>query len=171
MPASVQDEARARRRASAPAATVRAAAMPCVSGRQRETALIHPGQLVERDVHAAEEEHQEVREVRGEEEVLRTQADRAEQHPERGARGDRDEHDDDERRDRVERPGGSRGAATPAPKVNAETNRPFASTGTPRPRNTAARFAGDASRGPSVPNQRSFATAIVMPYTDDIAHT
>ena len=54
--------------------------------------------------------------------------------------------------------------------VNAETKIPFASTGRPRPRNTAARLAGDASNGPSVPNQRSFATAIVMPYTDDIAH-
>ena len=66
---------------------------------------------------------------------------------------------------------GSRGRRAPATNVNAETKRPFASTGTPRPRKTAARFAGDASSGPSVPNQRSFATAIVMPYTDDIAQT
>jgi hypothetical protein len=37
---------------------------------------------VERDVDAAEEEHQEIGEIRGEEEVLRAQPDRAEQHPE-----------------------------------------------------------------------------------------
>ena len=30
----------------------------------------------------------------------------------------------------------------------------FASTGTPRPRNTAARFAGEARSGPRVPNQK-----------------
>jgi len=59
----------------------------------------------------------------------------------------------------------------PAANVKAETKSPFASTGTPRPRKTAARFAGEARSGPSVPNQRSFATAIVIPYTDDIAHT
>ncbi len=68
-------------------------------------------------------------------------------------------------------PGRKPRKSAPAPNVNAETNRPFASTGTPRPRNTAARLAGEASSGPSVPNQRSLATAIVMPYTDDIAHT
>ena len=55
--------------------------------------------------------------------------------------------------------------------MKAETKSPFASTGTPRPRNTAARFAGEASNGPSVPYHRSFATAIVIPYTDDIAQT
>ena len=55
----------------------------------------------------------------------------------------------------------SRAAPTPKPKT--ETSSPFANTGTPRPRNTASRFAGEASSGPSVPNQRSFATAIVIP--------
>jgi len=55
--------------------------------------------------------------------------------------------------------------------VKTETRSPLASTGRPRPRKTAARFAGDASSGPSVPNWRSLATDIVIPYTDDIAHT
>ena len=61
--------------------------------------------------------------------------------------------------------------STPAQKVNVETRSPFSRTGTPRPRKTAARLAGDASSGPSVPNHRSFATAIVIPYTADIAQT
>ncbi len=68
-------------------------------------------------------------------------------------------------------PGRKPRKSAPAPKVNTDTSRPFASTGTPRPRNTAARFAGEASKGPRVPNHRSFATAIVIPYTDDIAQT
>ena len=41
----------------------------------------------------------------------------------------------------------------------------------PRPRNTAGRLAGEASSGPSVPNCRSFATDIVIPYTAAIAQT
>ena len=50
-----------------------------------------------------------------------------------------------------------------ARKVKSETKNPFASTGSPRPRKTAARLAGVASSGPSVPNERSFAIDIAMP--------
>ncbi len=65
---------------------------------------------------------------------------------------------------------GTRPQAGPEPEqggsaanANPDTSNPLASTGTPRPRNKAARLAGEASSGPSVPNQRSFAIAIVMP--------
>ena len=51
----------------------------------------------------------------------------------------------------------------PTAKPKVETTRPFASTGTPRPRKTAARFAGEASSGASVRKLRSFAIAIVIP--------
>ena len=61
------------------------------------------------------------------------------------------------------RPGANPSSSAPAQKVKVETSSPFSSTGTPRPRKTAARLAGEASSGPRVPNQRSFATAIVMP--------
>jgi hypothetical protein len=131
-----------------------------VSGRAWPIALIQPA-APRRDVDAAEEEHQEVREVRGEEEVLAAQADRAEQHPERRAgravarRRAQRRHD--------AQPGPEAEQTAPTANPNAETRRPFAKHGTPRPRKTAARFAGEASSGPSVPNQRSFATAIVIP--------
>ena len=71
----------------------------------------------------------------------------------------------------VSMPGRKPRKIAPARNVKAETRMPFASTGTPRPRKTAPRFAGVASSGPSVPNERSFATAIVIPYTADIAQT
>ena len=101
IPASVQTSPETSP-SDAPAATSRAAAIPWVSGRQRPIALIQPGSTDERDVDAAEEQHQEVGEVRGEEEVLRAQPDRAEQHPEARARRDRHQEDHGERRHRVE---------------------------------------------------------------------
>ena len=73
-----------------------------VRERHRSADRLEPvRQRLDRDVHAADEEHQEVDEVRGEEHVARAKADRAEQHPERRARGDRHHDHDHQRRDRA----------------------------------------------------------------------
>ena len=68
-------------------------------------------------------------------------------------------------------PGRKCRSTTPTRNAKPEMNALFASTGTPRPRKIAARLAGEARIGPSVPNQRSFATAIDIPNTAENADT
>ena len=71
--------------------------------RQAASDRAHPaGEHGQRDVDAAEEQHEEVGEIRREEEILRAQSDRAEQHSEARARRDRHHEDRGEGGHRVE---------------------------------------------------------------------
>ena len=131
---------------AAPAAISRAASIPCVSGRQRPIAPSQSGQVLVRDVDAADEQHQEVDEVRPEEDVARAEPDRADEHPERDAGARRHEHGDDERRH----------AAVGGPEVEEEPRHreaerrhdsPLTMNGNARPEKIASRLAGVARSG------------------------
>ena len=118
----------------APATTSRAASIPCVSGTRAADRLHPAGQLVDGDVDAADEQHQEVDEVGDEEDVAGAQADRADQHPERRARGDRVTTTTNASAGSA---AGARARSRAAParraKPNAETTRPLTMNGSARP--------------------------------------
>ena len=102
-----------------------------VGQRQAARDRAHPaGEDVERDVHAAEEQHRGSR--RGSRRRRSpSRAGRSSRAASRSrARGDRHDDDRGERRHRVEARAGIRAAARRRTKVKVETSRPFASTGT-----------------------------------------
>ena len=124
-----------------------------MSGRQRPIACIQPGSTDERHVDAAEEQHQEVGEIRDEEEVAVAYSPIDPSSIPKAVHEHAVTTSDERERGHASPAGGRKPRkTTPTRKPNAETMRPFASTGTPRPRNIASRFAGEASSGPSVPN-------------------